>query len=168
MSDVFKAIADPKSRLVLEKLAHLPASTVAKLSPEAGLTAEQTTKQLTELVAAGLIKSTGSGASKKYSLNPKGFGPYVAWLAKVAETQAVANLELQLVDVSEKIGGAIATGSEWIGKKVSENVDVDPKKWAKELGRILAEVKAEVQKEAQVVAKETDKVVKKVVKRVKR
>jgi len=168
MSDVFKAIADPKARLVMETLAHHPATTAAKLSQEASLTADQTTKQLTDLLAAGLIKSTGSGAAKKYSLNSKGFGPYVAWLAKVAETQAVANLELQLVDLSEKLGGAIASGSEWIGQKVSENVDVDPKKWAKELGRILAEVKTEVQKEAKTVAKETDKVVKKVVKRVKR
>ena len=30
MSDIFKAIADPKARLVLEKLAANPASTVAK------------------------------------------------------------------------------------------------------------------------------------------
>jgi len=154
MSDVFKAIADPKARLVLESLAEAPASTLAKLAEATKLKPEQVSTQLTELVAAKLVKGTGSGASKKYSLNAKGFTPYVSWLAKVAETQAVANLELQLIDLGEKLGTAIATGSGWLSEKVAENIQGDPKQWGKQLGKIFAEVKVELQKEAKLVQKE--------------
>jgi DNA-binding transcriptional ArsR family regulator len=148
MTDIFKAIADQKARLVLETLANKPGSTVSKTAEAAKLKPEQVTTIVATLVEAKLVKSTGSGASKKYSLNAKGFGPYVSWLAKVAETQAVANLEIQLVDMGEKLGKAIADGSDWVSKKVKQNVDVDPKQVAKELGRSLANVKREIKKEA--------------------
>jgi DNA-binding transcriptional ArsR family regulator len=167
MSDIFKAIADPKARLVLETLADKPGSTVAKAAAASGLKAEQITTIVATLVEADLVKSTGSGTSKKYSLNAKGFGPYVAWLAKVAETQAVANLELQLLDVGDKLGKVIADGSLWVSKKVQENVDIDPKKLAKDLGRSLAEVKRDVQKEARGVKRDAKKIVNDVKKRVK-
>jgi DNA-binding transcriptional ArsR family regulator len=159
MSDIFKAIADPKARLVLEKLADKPASTIAKTAEATKLKPEQLTTILATLVAAKLVRSTGSGASKKYSLNPKGFGPYVSWLAKVAETQAVSTLELQLVDLGERLGNVVAESSDWVSTKIQENVDVDPKKWGKQLGKILAEMKREVQKEANQVKKEAKTIV---------
>jgi DNA-binding transcriptional ArsR family regulator len=159
MTDIFKAIADPKARLVLETLADKPGSTVSKTAEFSKLKSEQVTTIVASLVEAKLIKSTGSGASKKYTLNAKGFGPYVAWLAKVAETSAVSNLELQLVDLGGKLGKVVAEGSDWVSTKVKENVDIDPKKWGKELGRILAEVKREVQKETTQVKKEANKIV---------
>jgi DNA-binding transcriptional ArsR family regulator len=167
MSDIFKAIADPKSRLILEKLADKPASTVAKLAEASSLKSEQVATAVASLQEAGLLKATGSGASKKYSLNAKGFTPYVSWLAKVAETSAVANLQLQLVDLGDKIGKVVATGSDWVSNKVAQNVDVDPKKWAKELGKILAEIKVEAQKQAKDVQKESKKLVREVKTRVK-
>jgi DNA-binding transcriptional ArsR family regulator len=154
MSDIFKAIADPKARLLLEQMAEKPGSTAAKLAEASKLKSEQVTKLAAILVEAKLVKSTGSGASKKYSLNAKGFTPYVSWLAKVAETQAVSNLELQLVDLGEKLGKAIASGSEWVTDKVAENIQGDPKQWGKQLGKIFAEVKVELQKEAKFVQKE--------------
>lgn len=154
MSDIFKAIADPKARLVLETLADKPQSTVAKTAEASKLKSEQVTTIMASLVEAKLVRGTGSGASKKYSLNAKGFGPYVSWLAKVAETSAVSNLELQLVDLGEKLGNVIADGSGWVSTKVKENVDVDPKAWGKQLGKIVADVKREVQKEAKAVQKE--------------
>lgn len=154
MSDIFKVIADPKARLVLETLADKPQLTVSKTAEAAKLKSEQVTTIMASLVEAKLVKATGSGASKKYSLNAKGFGPYVSWLAKVAETSAVSNLELQLVDLGEKLGNVIADGSDWVSTKVKENVDVDPKAWGKQLGKILADVKREVQKEAKAVQKE--------------
>jgi DNA-binding transcriptional ArsR family regulator len=159
MSDIFKAIADPKARLVLETLADHPGATAAKTAEAAKLKSEQVTPIMASLVEAKLVKGTGSGASKKYSLNAKGFGPYVSWLAKVAETSAVANLELQLVDLGEKLGNVVAEGSDWVSTKVKENVDVDPKKWGKELGKILAQIKREVQKEAKAVQKEATTIV---------
>jgi DNA-binding transcriptional ArsR family regulator len=168
MTDIFKAIADPKARLVLETLADKPGSTVSKTAEFVKLKPEQVTTIVTSLVAAKLVKSTGSGASKKYSLNAKGFGPYVSWLAKVAETQAVANLEIQLVDLGEKLGKAIADGSDWVSKKVQKNVDVDPKQLARQLGRSVADVKHDIKKEASQVKSEAKKVVTEVKKRVKR
>jgi hypothetical protein len=77
----------------------------------------------------------------------------------VAETSAVSNLELQLVDLGEKLGNVVAEGSGWITAKVRENVDVDPSKWGKELGKILADIKREVQKEAKSVQKEAKSMV---------
>jgi DNA-binding transcriptional ArsR family regulator len=168
MTDIFKAIADPKARLVLETLADKPGSTVAKTAEFSKLTSAQVTTIVASLVEAKLVKSTGAGASKKYTLNAKGFGTYVSWLAKVAETSAVSNLELQLVDLGEKLGGVVAEGSDWVSTKVKENVDIDPKKWGKELGRILAEVKREVQKETTQVKKEATKIATGVKKEVKK
>lgn len=168
MTDIFKAIADPKARLLLETLAKKPESTVAKLAEYSKLTSAQVSKIIASLVEAKLVKSTGSSASKKYSLNGKGFSPYLSWLAKVAETQTVANLELQLNELGEKLGNVIAQGSVWIGDKVRNNIDVDPKKRAKELGRILAEVKTEVKKEVKAVQKEAKSAVAEVKRRVKR
>lgn len=167
MTDIYKAIADPKARLVLETLAEKPGSTVAKTAEFSKLRAEQVTTIVASLVLAKLVKSTGSGASKKYSLNAKGFGPYVSWLAKVAETSAVSNLELQLVDLGEKLGNVVAEGSDWVSTKVKENVDVDAKKWGKELGRILAEIKREVRKETAQVQKEAKSIVSGVQKKAK-
>ena len=168
MSDIFKAIADPKARLVLESLADNPGSTIAKTAERLSLKPEQATAIVASLVEVSLLKSTGSGASKKYSLNAKGFGPYVSWLAKVAETQAVANLEIQLMDLGEKIGNAVADGTGWVNQKIGTNIDVDPKKWAKELGRILADVKKEVETEVVEVRKEAKKITSEVKRRVKR
>jgi DNA-binding transcriptional ArsR family regulator len=168
MTDIFKAIADPKARLVLETLANNPGSTVSKTAEFSKLKPEQLTTIVASLVEAKLVKAAGSGASKKYSLNAKGFGPYVSWLAKVAERSAVSNLEVQLIDLGEKLGNVVAQGSDWVSTKVKDNVDVDPKKWGKELGRILAEVKREVQKETTQVKKEAKSIATKVKNSVKR
>lgn len=156
MSDIFKAIADPKARLVLETLANTPGSTAAKTAELSKLKSDQAATALAILVEAKLVKSTGSGASKKYSLNAKGFAPYVKWLAKVAETQAVSALELQLVDLGDKLGKVIADGSDWVSSRVKKNVDVDPKAWGKELGRILADIKSEVQSESKQAKKQVE------------
>ena len=168
MSDIFKAIADPKARLVLETIADNPGSTIAKIASQANLKSEQTNALVAALSEVNLLKSTGSGTSKKYTLNAKGFGPYVSWLAKVAETQAVANLEIQLMDLGEKIGNAVADGTGWVNQQIGTSIDVDPKKWAKELGRILADVKKEVETEVVEVKKEAKKITSEVKRRVKR
>ena len=122
MSDIFKVIADPKARLVLEKLAAKPASTVAKVATATKLTSAQVTTILTSLSEAKLVKGTGSGASKKYSLNAKGFGPYITWLAKVAEAQAVASLEKEVMVLGEKLGKGLADGSVGLPSRLSKTL----------------------------------------------
>jgi DNA-binding transcriptional ArsR family regulator len=168
MSDIFKAIADPKARLVLENLAAKPASTIAKTATATKLTSAQVTTILTSLSEAKLVKGTGSGASRKYSLNAKGFGPYIAWLAKVAEAQAVSSLEKEVLVLGEKLGRSLADGSVWVAKKVKQNLGADSKKVAKNLGRKAANVKRDVQKEVKAVKREAKAVVSKVKKTVKR
>jgi DNA-binding transcriptional ArsR family regulator len=98
MSDIFKALANPKARLVLETLAKTPSSTASKLAETSKVSSEQATAQLTVLVEAGLVRATGSGASKKYSINAKGFKPYLTWFAKSVPmlTLILRNLESSL------------------------------------------------------------------------
>jgi DNA-binding transcriptional ArsR family regulator len=167
MSDIFKALANPKARLVLETLAKTPAATVSKLAEASKVPAAQLTTQLTELVEAKLVRSTGSGASKKYSINAKGFTPYLTWFAKVAEAQAVAKLEKQVTELGGKVGSAVSTGTNWVSDQVSANVDINPKKWGRQLGKMLAEVKVEAQKEVKGVQKDAKKIVKTVKSRIK-
>jgi DNA-binding transcriptional ArsR family regulator len=167
MSDIFKVLANPKARLVLETLAKTPSSNVAKLAEASKVSADQVTAQLTTLVESGLVRSTGSGTSKMYSINAKGFTPYLTWLAKVAESQAVAKLEQQVIKLGGKVGSAVSTGSKWVSGQVKAKVDVDPKKLGKRLGRILADVKIEGQKEIKGVQKDAKRIVKTVKARIK-
>jgi hypothetical protein len=163
MTDIFEAIANKSNRLVLEVLAKKPASTQATLVSETKLTAEQAQAVLLDLVSNKLVKKTGTTPNAKYSIIPAGFSPYLAWLGKVAEAQAVAAIEQQLNEVGEKVGSWLATSADWVSEKVGEQVqlDIDPKRWGQELGRKLAEAKVDIQTEA-------DKVVKEVKNRVKR
>lgn len=167
MSDIFKALANPKTRLVLETLAKTPSSTVAKLAEASKVSADQVTTQLTTLVESGLVRSTGSGPSKKYSINAKGFTPYLTWFAKVAESQAVARLEKQVSELGGKVGSAVSTGTSWVSDQVNANVEINPKKWGKQLGKMLADVKVEAQKEVKGVQKDAKKIAKNVKARIK-
>lgn len=161
MTDIFKAIADQSARTILESVAENPGLSAAKITAATELKSEAVEKHLVALVAAGLLKTAGSGASKKYSVNTKGFAPYVSYLAKVAEKQAVSALENQLNEFGEKLGEVIATGTEWINNQAnSRNIKIDPEGWAKELGRVLAEAKVEIQKEAKQVSTEAKKLAK--------
>jgi DNA-binding transcriptional ArsR family regulator len=167
MSDIFKALANPKARLVLETLAKTPSSTVSKLAEASKVSSDQVTTHLTALVDAGLVRSTGSGTSKKYSINAKGFTPYLTWFAKVAESQAVARLEQQVTELGGKVGSAVSSGTKWVSSQVTANVDINPRKLGKKLGKILAEVKVEAQKEVKGVQKDAKKIVKTVKARIK-
>jgi len=167
MSDIFKALANPKARLVLETLAKTPSSNASKLAEASKVSLEQVSAQLTELVEAGLVRSTGSGASKKYSINAKGFTPYLTWFAKVAESQAVARVNQQVTELGGKVGSAVSTGTKWVSGQVTAKVDIDAKKLGKQLGRMLADVKTEAQREVKGVRKDAKRIVKTVKARIK-
>jgi DNA-binding transcriptional ArsR family regulator len=167
MSDIFKALANSKARLVLENLAKTPSSTASKLAEASKASLEQVTAQLTVLVEAGLVRETGSGARKKYAINAKGFTPYLTWFAKVAESQAVARLEQQVTELGGKVGSAVSAGTKWVSGQVGANVDIDPKKLGKQLGRMLADVKTEAQKEVKGVQKDAKRIAKNVKARIK-
>jgi DNA-binding transcriptional ArsR family regulator len=168
MSDIFRALSNPKARLVLETLAKTPSSTVSKLAEASKVSSDLVTTHLTTLVESGLVRSTGSGASKKYSVNVKGFTPYLTWFAKVAESQAVAKLEKQVNEIGGKVGSAVSTGTKWVSSKVPANAEINPKKLGKQLGKMLADVKVEAQKEVKGVQKDAKKIVKNVKARIKK
>jgi DNA-binding transcriptional ArsR family regulator len=167
MSDIFKALANPKARLVIETLAKTPSSTVVKLAEASKVSSDQVTTHLATLVESGLVRSTGSGTSKKYSINAKGFTPYVAWFAKVAESQAMARLEKQVTELGGKVGSAVSTGTNWVADQVTSKVDVNPKKLGNQLGKMLADVKVEAQKEVKGVKKDAKKIAKSIKARIK-
>jgi DNA-binding transcriptional ArsR family regulator len=167
MSDIFKALANPKARLVIETLSKTPSSTVVKLAEASKVSSDQVTTHLATLVESGLVRSTGSGTSKKYSINAKGFTPYVAWFAKVAESQAMARLEKQVTELGGKVGSAVSTGTNWVADQVTSKVDVNPKKLGNQLGKMLADVKVEAQKEVKGVKKDAKKIAKSIKARIK-
>jgi DNA-binding transcriptional ArsR family regulator len=167
MSDIFKALANPKARLVIETLAKTPSSTVVKLAEASKVSSDQVTTHLATLVESGLVRSTGSGTSKKYSINAKGFTPYVAWFAKVAESQAMARLEKQVTELGGKVGSAVSTGTNWVADQVTSKVDINPKKLGNQLGKMLADVKVEAQKEVKGVKKDAKKIAKSIKARIK-
>lgn len=167
MTDIFKALANPKARLVIETLAKTPSSTVAKLAEASKVSSDQVTTHLATLVESGLVRSTGSGTSKKYSINAKGFTPYVAWFAKVAESQAMARLEKQVTELGGKVGSAVSTGTNWVADQVTSKVDINPKKLGNQLGKMIAEVKVEAQKEVKGVKKDAKKIAKSIKARIK-
>ena len=166
MTDIFSALANPNARLVLETLAKKPGLTATKLAEATKLTTPQISNLLTVVSEAKLVRSTGSGASKKYFLNAKGFSPYLTWLAKVAESQAVSLVEAQVAQLGGKVGSAVSTGTSWVFDKVNISVDVDAKKLGKQLGKLLAEVKAEASQEVKEVRRDAKKIVKSVKERI--
>ena len=166
MTDIFTALSNPNARLVLETLAKKPASTVAKLAESTKLSTTQISTLLIAVSEAKLVRSTGSGTSKKYSLNAKGFSPYLSWLAKVAESQAVSLVEAQVAQLGGKVGSAVSTGTSWVSDKVNIKVDVDARKLGKQLGKLLAEVKAEASQEVKEARKDAKKIVKSVKERI--
>jgi DNA-binding transcriptional ArsR family regulator len=81
---LFKALADPTRRRVLDLLAVRGAATVSELAAEfPDLVASGISKHLMALRAAGLVRSTRDGRRQIYRLKPEAFASALApWLAK--------------------------------------------------------------------------------------
>ena len=164
MSDIFLAIADPKRREILEALAK-EEQTLAQLAKTIKETPAATTKQLTILKEAGLVKASRAKTSV-YSTNPKALKPLGVWVAKFAGAEITAELGERADELAELATEYINKGSTWLGKKLNpkskvKNVD----DLAKELGRKLATVKKETETE---VTEKVQSAVKEVKARVKR
>jgi len=90
MSDIFVAIADPKRREILEALAK-EEQTLAQLAKTIKETPAATTKQLTILKDAGLVKASRAKTAV-YSTNPKALKPLGVWVAKFASAEITSEL----------------------------------------------------------------------------
>jgi DNA-binding transcriptional ArsR family regulator len=82
--ELFKALADPTRRRVLDLLAARGDLTVSELAAEfPNLVASGISKHLMGLRAAGLVRSTRDGRRQIYRLEPEAFASALApWLAK--------------------------------------------------------------------------------------
>jgi DNA-binding transcriptional ArsR family regulator len=146
MTDIFVAISDPKRREILEVLAK-EEQTIAQLAKAIKETPAATTKQLTVLKDAGLVKASRAKVAV-YSTNPKALKPLGVWVAKFAGAEITAELGERADEIAELANEYINKGSTWLGKKLNpkskvKNVD----DLAKELGRKLATVKKDTETE---------------------
>lgn len=70
MDDVFKALADPTRRLLLDRLFVENGQTLGALCTQLGMTRQAVTKHLRILEAANLVATVRQGREKLHYLNP--------------------------------------------------------------------------------------------------
>jgi DNA-binding transcriptional ArsR family regulator len=82
--ELFRILADPTRRRILDLLAERGSATVTELAAEfPGLVASGISKHLMALRAAGLVTATRQGRQQLYRLNAEAFTAALApWLAR--------------------------------------------------------------------------------------
>jgi DNA-binding transcriptional ArsR family regulator len=85
MNLVFKALADPTRRQVVERLVVGPAST-SELAEPFVMALPSFTQHLTVLEGAGLVTSLKQGRTRTYRLAPDGLETAEGWLAAQRRT----------------------------------------------------------------------------------
>ena len=93
---VFKALADPTRRLLLDRLFERDGRTLTELESEVEMTRFGVMKHLRLLEDAGLVVTRKSGREKLHFLNP---GPirqiHDRWIDKFSERQVTALVDLK-------------------------------------------------------------------------
>lgn len=80
VDQVFRALADPTRRQVIEQLVSGPAST-SKLAEPFAMALPSFTQHLAVLEGAGLVTSDKPGRTRTYQLAPTGLDAAEGWLA---------------------------------------------------------------------------------------
>jgi DNA-binding transcriptional ArsR family regulator len=80
VDEVFKALADPTRRQVIERLVAGPASTT-ELAEPFSMALPSFLQHLSVLERAGLVTSTKQGRTRTYRLSPAGLDTAQGWLA---------------------------------------------------------------------------------------
>ena len=78
-SDVFRALADPTRRAILEQLA-LGETTVKDLTAHFSVSQPAVSQHLAALRRAGLVSERRAGRFAHYRANPEGLRPLVEWI----------------------------------------------------------------------------------------
>jgi DNA-binding transcriptional ArsR family regulator len=78
---VFKSLADPTRRAILERLIREGELTVGVLTDESGVSQPMVSKHLGVLKSAGLVRDRRDGRETHYSAQPKGLAPMVDWMS---------------------------------------------------------------------------------------
>jgi DNA-binding transcriptional ArsR family regulator len=99
LDDIFKALADPSRRLLLDRLQARSGQTLAELCQEMGMTRQAVTKHLALLETANLVATVRRGREKLHYLNPAPIQEiYDRWIGKYERhrLEALANLKQAL------------------------------------------------------------------------
>ena len=98
---VFRALADPTRRLLLDRLFERDGRTLTELEREVEMTRYGVMKHLRVLEEAGLVLTRRSGREKLHFLNPVPIRQiHDRWIGKYTERQVRA-----LVDLQRELGG---------------------------------------------------------------
>ena len=96
MDDVFKALADPGRRLLLDKLHAANGQTLGELCEHLDMSRQAVTKHLGLLEAANLVVTTWRGREKLHFLNPVPLQEiYDRWIYKYEKGRLRALSELK-------------------------------------------------------------------------
>jgi DNA-binding transcriptional ArsR family regulator len=96
MDLVFKALADPTRRLLLDRLNQVPGQTVSELIEGIDMRRQSTTKHIAILEAAGLVNCEWHGREKRHYLNPVPITEIGRrWIDKFSQERAEAILNLK-------------------------------------------------------------------------
>ena len=77
---VFKSLADPTRRAILERLIREGELTVREITDESGVSQPMVSKHLAVLKSAGLVHDRREGREAHYSAQARGLAPLVHWL----------------------------------------------------------------------------------------
>lgn len=80
-SDVFRALADPTRRAVLERLLS-GEKNATELRDGMGISQPAVSQHLAVLRSAGLVSEERAGRHVKYSVNADGLRPLIDWIAR--------------------------------------------------------------------------------------
>ena len=96
MDTVFKALADPTRRLLLDRLYEKNGQTLGELCVDLGMTRQAATQHLGLLEAANLVATVWHGREKLHYLNPAPLQEiYERWLGKYDRNRLEALSELK-------------------------------------------------------------------------
>jgi len=99
VDEIFKALADPSRRRLLDRLQAQNGQTLAELCQEMEMTRQAVTKHLAVLEAANLVATVRRGREKLHYLNPVPIQEiYDRWIGKYERhrVEALANLKQAL------------------------------------------------------------------------
>jgi len=107
MDEVFRALADPTRRELLDRLRADNGQTLGELCRRLAMSRQAVTKHLAILEAANLVVSVRRGREKLHYLNPAPIGEiYDRWIGKYerARIAALADLKRALEDRTDEEG----------------------------------------------------------------
>ncbi len=105
MDTVFKALADPTRRALLDRLYAKDGQTLSELCADMGMSRQAVTQHLALLEAANLVATVWHGREKLHYLNPAPLHEiYVRWLGKYDRhrLEALGELKRALEDNHEE------------------------------------------------------------------